>query len=296
MSNTSHLDAVHRMDGRTCLVTGATSGHGRAVAEALAARGADVVLLARNPKLLDETARAIAATTGRRPELLRCDLASRADIDRAASEYLASSRPLHVLVNNAGMVSRTRELTVDGVERVFAVNYLAYFQLTLRLLPRLRESAPARIVNVSSDTHRIVSLDLADLELARGYSWLKSYGRSKLAIVHFTAELARRLAGTGVTVNALDPGPVRSNIGNHDPSPVVRTLGKWVMAPFPTAARAARTAMYLATAPEIADVTGAYYKFGKRREPRWGAGGPAVAGPLWEASVRYTGADLGGPS
>ncbi|MFN7955297.1 MAG: SDR family NAD(P)-dependent oxidoreductase [bacterium] len=296
MSPTSHLDAFHRMDGRTCLVTGATSGHGRAVAGALAARGADVVLLARNAALLDETAREIAASTGRRPEILRCDLASRADIDRAASEYLASARPLHVLVNNAGMVSRTRELTVDGVERVFAVNYLAYFQLTLRLLPRLRESAPARVVNVSSDTHRIVSLDLDDLELRDGFSWLKSYGRSKLAIVHFTAELARRLAGSGVTVNALDPGPVRSNIGSHDPSPIVRTLGRWVMAPFPSAARAARTAIYLASAPELASVTGAYYKFGTRREPHWGRGGPAVSTRLWEASVRYTGADLGAAS
>ena len=118
--------------------------------------------------------------------MVLCDLASRAEVDRAASELLASGRPLHVLVNNAGLVSQARQVSPDGVELTLAVNYLAMFQLTLRLLPRLRESAPARIVNVSSDTYKIGSLDLDDLFFERGYSFMKAYARSKLAILYFS--------------------------------------------------------------------------------------------------------------
>jgi NAD(P)-dependent dehydrogenase (short-subunit alcohol dehydrogenase family) len=144
------------MQGRVCLVTGATDGHGRAVAGALAKRSADVVLLGRNVEKSRRVQAEIARESGaKRPEILVCDLASREAIDRAASEYLASGRPLHVLVNNAGLVSLARQTNAEGNELTFAVNYLAMFQLTLRLLPRLLESAPARIVNVSSDTYRI---------------------------------------------------------------------------------------------------------------------------------------------
>ncbi|MCH6587949.1 MAG: SDR family NAD(P)-dependent oxidoreductase, partial [Proteobacteria bacterium] len=219
------------LEGRVCMVTGATSGHGRAVATGLARQGAHVVLLGRNPEKCRAVQREIAAENGgKAPDIVLCDLSSRSEIDRAASEYLASGRPLHVLVNNAGLVNLKRRETGDGVEMVFAVNYLAYFQLALRLLPRLRDSAPARIVNVSSDTHKIAKLDLDDLELCRRYSWLRSYGRSKLAIVYFTLELARRLEGTGVTVNAVDPGPVASSIGDNNPGPVYTLLAPLIRA------------------------------------------------------------------
>src|SRR5262245_37133623 len=144
------------LQGRVCLVTGATDGHGRAVARALARRGAEVGVHRRNPENCRRVQSEIAAENGgKRPEILICDLASREAIDRAAAEFLSGGRPLHVLVNNAGLVSQARQENAEGIELTFAVDYLAMFQLTLRLLPRLIESAPARIVNVSSDTYRV---------------------------------------------------------------------------------------------------------------------------------------------
>ncbi|MGI9591661.1 MAG: SDR family NAD(P)-dependent oxidoreductase [Myxococcota bacterium] len=143
---------THDMTGRVCLVTGASDGHGRAVAEALARAGADVVLHGRSPRKCEAAQREIADATGRKPDLLLCDLASRQEVDRAADAYLASGRPLHVLVNNAGLVNLHRQVNGEGLEQTFAVNYLAMFQLTLRLLERLKESVPARVVNISSDS------------------------------------------------------------------------------------------------------------------------------------------------
>jgi len=258
---------VSEMQGRVCLVTGATDGHGLAVARGLAKLGADVVLHGRNPEKCRRVQAEIAAENGgKSPEFLLCDLASREAIDRAASEYLASGRPLHVLVNNAGLVSQARETNADGNELTFAVNYLAMFQLTLRLLPRLLESTPARIVNVSSDTYRLATLDFDDLQLERGYSFMRAYARSKLAILYFTLELARRLEGRGVTVNAVVPCPVASNIGANHPGLAYRLAAPVIRAFFPSAARAARTALMLATDPKLEGTTGGYYRSGRRRE------------------------------
>lgn len=279
------------MVGRVCLVTGASDGHGRAVARALARRGADMVLLGRSSEKCGRVQAEIAAESGKRPEILLCDLASREQVDRAAAELLAGGRPLHVLVNNAGLVSQSRQETQDGVELTFAVNYLAIFQLTLRLLPRLLESAPARIVNVSSDTYRIASLDFDDLQTRRGYSFLRAYGRSKLAIVHFTLELARRLEGRGVTVNAVDPGPVASNIGANNPGLAYRLAAPVIRRLFPSADRAARTALMLAADPALEGRTGGYYRSGKRRE-RPLEPDAATGERLWRVSAELSGADL----
>jgi len=274
------------------MVTGATSGHGRAVALALAARGADVVLLGRNRERCQILQREIAeANNGKRPEVLLCDLDSRKDIDRASDAFLASGRPLHVLVNNAGLVNLHRRETVDGVEQVFGVNYLALYQLTLRLAQRLRESAPARIINVASDSHRIVKLDLDDLELRRRYSVWRSYSQSKLAIVYFTLDLARRMQDTGVTVNAVDPGPIASNIGGNNPGALYTMIGPLIRWLFPSPEKAARTAVALASSKSFEAVTGAYYKFGTRREPRVSAN-PEVGERLWKISASMTGVDL----
>jgi len=280
------------LSGRVCLVTGATDGHGRAVARALARQGADLVLLGRNPEKCRKVQAEISDETGgKSPEILLCDLSSRAEVDRAASEYLASGRPLHVLVNNAGLVCQTREESADGVELTMAVNYLAMFQLTLRLLPRVLESAPARIVNVSSDTYKIGSLDFDDLLFERRYSFTRAYARSKLAIVYFTLELARRLAGQGVTVNAVDPGPVASNIGANNPGIAYRMAGPLIRRLFPGADRAARTALMLCSDPTLAEATGGYYRSLKHREQPLDFDAD-VSARLWRRSAELTGVDL----
>jgi retinol dehydrogenase 12 len=279
------------MQGKVCLITGATNGHGLATARQLARQGAAVVLLGRSAERCRRVQAQIASECGLTPRLLVCDLSRRVEIDRVAEEFLSWGLPLHVLVNNAGVVNRTWQASPDGVEQTFAVNYLAYFQLTLRLLARLQQSTPARILNVSSDTHRIVSLHLEDLEhRRRRYTFMGAYGRSKLAIVVFTRELARRLVGTGVTVNALDPGPVDSGLALNNGGLAADALTLIMKYFFPSAERACRTAVYLASSPEVEGVTGAYYKWSKPQTPRITPRDPELGEKLWEISERMTGA------
>jgi NAD(P)-dependent dehydrogenase (short-subunit alcohol dehydrogenase family) len=278
--------------GRVCLVTGATSGHGRALARLLTERGAQVILLGRSPERCAEVQREIAEATGAKPDVLLCDLSSRAEIDRAAAEFLASGRPLHVLVSNAGLVNLRRTENAEGLELTFAVNYLAAFQLCARLAPRMVESAPARIVIVSSDTYRIASLDLDDLMLERRYSWMRAYARSKLALVHLTRALARRLEGTGVAVNAVDPGPIASNIGANNPGALYALASLMIRHTFPSPKRAARTALMLCTAPEVEGQSGAYWRSMKRREIGDDPRDTELDERLWQASAKLTGVDF----
>jgi len=286
------MKTLFDMNDRVCLVTGATDGHGRAVAEALARAGGEVILHGRNPAKCETAQREIADATGRKPEVLICDLSNRADVDRAADEILARGRPLHLLVNNAGLVNLHRRTNDAGLEETFAVNYLSMFQLTLRLLGRLRESAPARIVNISSDTYKIARLELDDLQLERSYSVSQSYARSKLAIVYFTLELARRIAGSGVSVNAVDPGPIASNIAANNPGVLYSLARPMIRYLFPSAAKAARTCLLVATDPSLADSTGGYWRSRKRRERPLKRPDPELAAGLWRESVRLTGVDL----
>ena len=295
------------MTGRTCLVTGATDGHGRAVAKQLAALGADVILHARN----EDKARAVQSeiasdgagrgdSRAKTPEILLADLASFEEIDSAVEGFRASGRRLDVLVNNAGLVGLDRRTNRAGLELTFAVNYLAMVRLTFGLLPSLRASGAARIVNISSDTYRIAKLDFDDLQLEHGYSMMKAYGQSKLAILYFTLELARRLeaeqAGASAdtrgdtratgrfTVNAVDPGPVASNIGADNPGLAYRLVGPLIRGFFPSAERAARTALWVATDPALESSTGGYYRsLSRRDEPlEFDA---AVSERLWQTSL-----------
>ncbi len=276
-------------------MTGATSGIGRAAATALAARGAEVLLLARNRAKGERAREEIARATGnRRLDLVLADLSSLDQVRRAAEAVLASGRPLHVLLNNAGVITLRRETTVDGYERIFAVNHLAHFLLTNLLLARLRESAPARVVTVASAAHGFSGggLDWDDLQSERGrFRPMRVYGRSKLANILFTRELARRLEGTGVVCHCFHPGFVGSSFGANN-----GWLAGWLMAlarPFARSPeRGADTAVFLCSSPEAAIGTGRYWIDRREREPKAVARDEAAARRLWEVSERLVG--LGG--
>jgi NAD(P)-dependent dehydrogenase (short-subunit alcohol dehydrogenase family) len=275
--------------GKTCVVTGATSGIGEETALALAREGARVVIVARSPERGAKALERIRAESGNRSiELAQADLASLAEIRRLAQELLAACPKIHVLVNNAGVVNLERRVTVDGFEETFAVNHLAYYALTNLLLGRLRESAPARIVNVASDAHKFGPLDPDDLHSEKSYRAMRVYGRSKTANILFTVELARRLEGTGVTVNAVHPGPVASRLGKNN-GLLGRTVTSLLAPFFLSPERGARTSVHVATAPELAGVSGRY--FAKCREARSTAAArdPALARRLWDESARLTG-------
>jgi retinol dehydrogenase-12 len=277
------------LTGKRALITGATSGHGQALAMSLSRLGAKCVLLGRNRDKCEKTASQINDATGHCPEIVLCDMSSMDEIRRAAAEIIRDEKPLHILVNNAGIVNQIFSKSADGIEETFAVNYLAMYLFTMLLLNKLKASAPARIINVSSDTHRITSLDLNDLEgKLRGYSFMGAYGRSKLAIVYFTIELAQKLAGTGVTVNAVDPGPIASGIANK-PGIIPAIANAVIQLTFPSPVRASRTALYLAASPEVEGKTGGYYRFMKKKEPKTDKNDSAFGEKLMEASGRMTG-------
>ena len=240
---------------RVCLVTGATSGMGQATAAALAERGATVILVARNPQKGIVVRDALRAQTGNTHiEVLNADLAALAQVRQLARAVRDRYDQLHVLINNAGGIFFKRVITPDGLETSWAVNYLAPFLLTQELLPLLQASAPARIINISSSVERVGRLHYGDLQRARGYFGFTAYAQAKLAMLQWSYELARRLAGTGVTVNAVTPGPVATNFGKEN-----RVISR-LFSMARDAAAGAETAIMLATAPEYATINGqAFY-------------------------------------
>jgi len=281
------------MTGRVCVVTGASSGIGRATARALAGMGATLALVCRDRGRGEEARAALRAESGNDAiALFLADLSSQAEIRRLATELGERYPAIHVLVNNAGVVNLQRTTTVDGIETVFAVNHLGYFLLTDLLLGRLRSSAPARIVNVASEVHRYGTIDLDDLGHARRYRTMRVYGASKLANVLFTYELARRLEGTGVTVNCLHPGAVATRLGQNN-GRVATALTKLLKPFFRTPEQGAATTIYLASSPAVEGVSGKY--FVNRREARSSAAtyDTELARRLWAASARLTGVDPG---
>jgi len=275
------------MNGEVCVVTGATSGIGKAAAIALAGMGAQVVLIGRDRGRAEATAAQVGSIGSRPPIVDIADLAAMDQV-RALAGRLAALDRIDVLINNAGLVLGERRGTPDGFEHVFAVNHLAPFLLTNLLLPRLTASAPARVITVASDAHSAARLDLDDPNLEHGWDSWRSYANSKLANILFTRELARRLHGTGVTANCAHPGVVRTGFG-RDARPLLR-LGVTLARPFLLPPeRGADTIVHLASSPDVADETGGYYVKRQRREPSAAASDDAAARKLWQVSEELTG-------
>lgn len=278
------------MQNKTIIVTGATSGIGRITALELAKKGATIVLAVRNESKAKKAVANIRREAGHdRVDYLTVDFASQASIRQMASQFLAQYDRLDILINNHGKVNILRQETKDGIEETFAVNHLGYFLLTNLLLERIIASAPARIINVSSGSHHDGRIDFNNLQLQKGYSWSRAYGNSKLANILFTIELAERLKGTGVTANALHPGWVATNIGANN-VPIFGRIGKAIInltAISPE--KGAETTIYLATSPEVADVSGQYFYKCKPAQTTAAAQDKEVARQLWEVSEKLVG-------
>ncbi len=278
------------------MITGANSGIGKAAAAGLARMGAKVVMVSRNPGKVEAARSEIIRDSGAKQEdvtVMTADLSSLDSVRKLAADFLATGRPLHVLVNNAGLILGGRTVTRDGLETTFEVNYLSHFLLTNSLLGVLEANAPSRIINVSSSAHTGGHMDFQDLQEERGYNSMRAYSQSKLAQVLFTHELAEKLAGTGVTVNAVHPGVVATNWATK--SAGMLSFGVRLGHPFMIGPeKGADTVVYLASSPEVASVTGKY--FYKRRATASSAESmnDADAKTLWDVSMKMAGLQTSG--
>ena len=282
------------MTGRTVLVTGATSGIGKATALGLAARGAHLAITGRDSGRTEAAAREIRAAGGGQVDVFVADLSSRSEVRRLAAEVLQRLPRLDVLINNVGGYWNTRRVTADGLEHTFALNHLAPFLLTNLLLDRLKDTAPARVVTVSSHAHAGGRMDFDDLQGARSYSGARAYNQSKLANVLFTYELARRLRGTSVTANALHPGVVRTSFGAEGPAGVQRLLVPLIRPFMKSPAQGAATSIHLASAPELEEVTGRYFANSAPRTSSGPSYDQAAASRLWRMSAGPAGLTAAG--
>ncbi|HLI89148.1 MAG TPA: SDR family oxidoreductase [Ktedonobacteraceae bacterium] len=285
------------MQGKICLITGATSGIGKATALGLARMGATVVMVGRDRARSEAVQSEIKARSGNSAvDLLIADLSSQASIRQLVRDFQQRYPQLHVLINNAGVYMLTRKETVDGLEMTFAVNYLAPFLLTNLLLDTLKASAPARIVNVSSDAQNAGYIRMDDLQSRQRYRSMRAYGQSKLALTMFGYELARRLAGTGVTVNSLHPGFVATNIAQNNVPPPLRPVVKFFISLLGMSAQeGAETSLYLASSPDVEGVTGKYYIKCVPRPTVPISYDEALQAQLWEESMKLVHLEEQGP-
>jgi len=284
------MTVTRSMSGKTVLITGGTGGIGRAAAVALASMGARVGITGRDRARAEDSAARIRADSGNRAvDVFVADMSSQAEVRRLADAVLREYPRLDVLLNNVGGFWAHRHLTTDGLEHTFALNHLAPFLLTSLLLERLKTSAPARVVTVSSNAQSMGRIDFADLMGDRTYSGQQAYNQSKLANVMFTYELAKRLEGTGVTATVLHPGVTSTSFGAED------TARGWgaliaVMRPFmKTPEQGAETSVYLASSPEAEGLTGKYFSDRAPRKTQKASYDAATTARLWQVSADLVG-------
>ena len=279
------------MQGKVCVITGATAGIGQVAASELARRGAHVVIVGRSAEKCAATQAEIrSASAAASVDSLVADLSSLAETKRLASELGQRYPRIDVLLNNAGAMFWKRAESADGVEKTFALNHLSYFVLTNLLLPVLKQSGPARIVNVASDAHKGASINFDDIQFKQKYSGWKAYQQSKLANILFTYELAKRIEGTGVTANTLHPGFVLTNflqVFRDAPAGwLINALAPLVAI---SPERGARTSIYLASSPEVEGVSGRYFVKEKPVVSSPQSRDALAAERLWQVSVEMTG-------
>jgi|TARA_B100000809_G_scaffold265770_1_gene325647 retinol dehydrogenase-12 len=281
------------LQGKVCLITGATNGIGEEAAKQIALMGAEIVFIARNPVKANELNKTLKSLTGKESTSIIADLSSQLEVKRAADKFLSLNKPLHILLNNAGIMNTSRKETVDGLEEVFSVNHLAYYSLTLLLMDKLIANGPGRIVNVASGAHMFIKeMNFDDLQSEKEYKTMRVYGQSKLANILFTRELSEKLEGKGITVNCLHPGFVNTGIGSNN-SP---TLGRILMAmarPFSRKTdKGAETSIYLCVSPEVEGISGEYYIDCEVSKISGAARSKDNAEKLWNISSELTGIDL----
>jgi retinol dehydrogenase 14 len=283
------------MVGKTVLITGATSGIGRATALGLARMGAHLAIIGRDRVRTEGAAREIHAAGDGRVDLFIADLSSQSQVRDLAEELLQTLPRIHVLINNVGGYFDSRHVTADRLERTFALNHLAPFLLTSLLMEKLKQSASARVVTVSSNAQATGRIDFSDLQGERSYSGARAYSQSKLANVMFSYELARRLQGTAlpdqaiVTANALHPGMVSTSFGTEDPASVQRVFIPFLRTFMKTPAQGAATSIHLASAPDLEQVTGRYFANSKLKRSSKPSYDEAAAAQLWQVSADLVG-------
>lgn len=280
------------LENKVCLITGATNGIGQESAKALNNMGAEIVFVARNEEKGNFLKQQLKNDSGRDATMIIANLSSQAEVKRAANEFLALEKPLDILLNNAGIMNRERNETVDGLEEVFSVNHLAYFTLSLMLSEKLRQTENSRVINVASGAHQFVKdMNFDDLQSEKTFKPLQVYGQSKLANILFTKSLSEKLLNSGVTVNCLHPGFVSTGIGSNNKG--IWNLLMFLAKPFAKRTnKGAETSIYLCSSPAVKNISGEYFVDCTVEKVSEAANDPKQAEKLWDISVELAGLDL----